>query len=131
MSLLWSCHFHFFMHLIWIRSLQCAFATCKIWNHTAHKLHFWPWRQPAGRTLIPAFGTNSARQAFWIFTLKTELHSLSKQWQQPVVTGKQRENLQQNIQCQHLWAYWCTVPKNYPPFLSFLTAVWHALHSHA
>lgn len=122
----WSYHFHFFMHLIWIRSLQCVFATSKTWNHTAHKLHFWPWRQPAGGILIPAFGTNSVRQAFWmLFMLWIELHSLSKQWQQPVVIGKARENLQQNIECQYLWAYWFMLPKNFPLFLSFLTAVWH------
>lgn len=81
-----SFFFFFLKHLTGIRPLQCVFVTSKIWNHTANKLRFWPWRQTAGAILIPSFGTNSARQTIRIFFML---------WI-PEVPGRQRENLKQN-----------------------------------
>lgn len=104
--------FFFLKHLTGIRPLQCMFVTSKIWNHTANKLRFWPWRQTAGAILIPSFGTNSARQTIRIFFML---------WI-PEVPGRQRENLKKNT---------VPVPLSLLIYgdkkissLSFLTAVW-------
>lgn len=72
-----------------LNQLQGVSATAKIWNHTAQP-SFLAMKKACRGDSDSCFGTNSTRKAFGIcFMLCIKLRSLSKQWQQAVVTGKQ------------------------------------------